>query len=74
MFGYFCSDPAPSSYVNIGTYFHEFGDDGDDDEHVVDVDVVGDVVFLSDVAFKHTAIKEEVWMEVTMMITVLVGR
>ena len=39
-----------------------------------DVDVVGDVVFIIDVAFKHTSIKNEVWIEVKMMITVLVGK
>jgi hypothetical protein len=41
---------------------------------VVDVDAMGDVVFLIDVAFKHTPIKIEVWMVVTMMITMLVGK
>jgi hypothetical protein len=35
---------------------------------------VGDVVFLIDVAFKHTPIKVEVWMVVTMMITMLASR
>ena len=34
-----------SPRVNIRTYSHDYGDDGDDDEHVVDVDVLGDDVF-----------------------------
>ena len=41
---------------------------------MVDGDVVGDAVVLIDVAFKHTSIKIEVWMVVTMMITMLVGK
>ena len=40
----------------------------------VAVDVVGDFVFLIDVTFKHTPIKIEVLMVVTLMITILVGK
>ena len=41
---------------------------------MADVDDVGDVVFLIDVAFKHTPIKIEMWMVETMMITMLVEK
>ncbi len=41
---------------------------------MLDVDVVGDVVVLIDVGYKHTPIKFEVWMVVTMMITMLIPK
>ena len=60
--------------VNIWTYSHDYHDDADDDEYVVDFDGMGDVVVLIDVAYKHTPIKVEVWMVVTTMIAMLVGK
>ena len=41
---------------------------------MVAVDVVGDSVVLIDVASMHIPIKIEVWLVVTMMITMLAGK